>query len=64
MEVCDSETFDYEYRRNIYEENGLNVIFLHLYKDTNKWKGYFLNYLIEISNYRNEKVGRIIGTIT
>ena len=43
VEVCGSKDFDYEYRKNIYENNKLNVIFLHAYKKTNKWKKYFLS---------------------
>ncbi len=60
VEVCGSEDFNYEYRRIIYKENGYKVIFLHLFKDSNKWKKYFLYYLIEISKYRNHKLNRII----
>jgi len=32
IEVCGSETFDYEYRRKIFDRNGYRVIFLHLYQ--------------------------------
>ena len=59
IEVCGSEDFDYEYRRMTYKENGYNVIFLHLYKETNRWKEHFLNYLVGISNYRNERLDRL-----
>ncbi len=45
VEVCGSKTFDYEYRRRIFDRNGYQVIFLHLYKETNKWKNHLLNYL-------------------
>ena len=44
----------------MYKENGYKVIFLHLFKDSNKWKKYFLYYLIEISKYRNDKLNGII----
>ena len=60
VEVCGSEDFDYEYRRITYKENGYNVIFLHLYKESEKWKEHFLQYITKISNYRNKKLGRII----
>jgi hypothetical protein len=60
VEVCGSEKFDYEYRKLTYKENGYNVIFLHLFKDANKWKYHFLNYLKGISYYRNEKLEKII----
>ena len=45
VEVCGSKGFDYSYRRKIYEENGYRVIFLHLYKETEKWRKHFLSYL-------------------
>ena len=41
MEVCGSEQFDYEYRRKIFDNNGYNVIFLHLYKEKYKWNHQF-----------------------
>ena len=38
VEVCESEDFNYRYRKMIYKENGYKVIVLHLFKDSNKWK--------------------------
>ena len=64
VEVCGSEKFDYEYRRRIFDYNGYRVIFLHLYKETNKWKKYLLNNLEMITNYRNKKLNRIFGKLT
>ncbi len=52
IEVCGSSNFDYEYRRKIFDNNGYKVIFLHLYKDTNKWKHHLMNYLRKITKYR------------
>jgi len=60
IEVCGSRNFDYEYRRNIYKENGYNVIFLHLYKETNHWKRHLMKYLEVITNYRNHKLKKIL----
>ncbi len=60
VEVCGSENFNYEYRKNIYKENGYKVIFLHLYKEEYKWKEHFLYWLKEIIYYRNEKLKQII----
>ena len=60
VEVCGSRNFDYKYRRNIYKENGYNVIFLHLYKETNHWKRHLMNYLEGITNYRNRKLNEIL----
>ena len=41
VEVCGSANFDYEYRKRIFDRNGLNVIFLHLFKEPNRWKNTF-----------------------
>ena len=60
VEVCGSEKFDYEYRRSIYNNNGYRVIFLHLYKETIKWKEHLMNYLEGITNYRNRKLNEIL----
>ena len=45
IEVCGSEKFDYEYRRKLLDNNGYRVIFLHLYKETEKWKHHLFKYL-------------------
>ena len=45
LEVCGSKTFNYNYRRKIYDINGYQVIFLHLYKQPNQWKHHLLKYL-------------------
>ena len=59
IEVCGSADFDYGYRRTTYKENGYNVIFLHLYKNSEKWKEHFFQYISKISNYRMKKLDRI-----
>ena len=59
VEVCGSEDFDYDYRRITYKENGYNVIFLHLYEESKRWKEHFLQYITKISNYRMKKLDRI-----
>jgi hypothetical protein len=45
IEVCGSEKFDYKYRREIFNNNGHQVIFLHLFKNNEKWKIHLKNYL-------------------
>ena len=60
VEVCGSKEFDYEYRKNVFDNNGYDVIFLHLYKETIKWKEYLMNYLEGITNYRNRKLSEIL----
>ena len=63
LEVCGSENFDYDYRKRIFEYNGYRVIFLHLYKETNKWKNHLMNYLEVITNYRSKKLNEIIRKV-
>ena len=60
IEVCGSENFDYECKKNVFDNNGYDVIFLHLYKETFKWKGYLINYLEGIKNYRNHKLNEAL----
>ena len=59
VEVCGSEDFDYEYRRITYKKNGYDVIFLHLYKNSQKWKKHFFQYISKISNYRMKRFDSI-----
>ena len=61
VEVCGSEDFDYDYRQRIFDDNGYRVIFLHLYKDKNKWRKYFMFYLERIIGNRYKKLNEIIG---
>lgn len=63
VEVCGSEDFDYEYRRITYKENGYNVIFLHLYKESEKWKEHLMKFLKGVTSYRNEKLNEILRKV-
>jgi hypothetical protein len=56
LEVCGSKKFDYEYRRKIFDKNGYQVIFLHLYKNTEKWKTHLFKYLRLFLNHRRQKL--------
>jgi hypothetical protein len=59
VEVCGSENFNYDYRRRIFDNNGYNVIFLHLYKEINLWKNHLLSYLQFFTNNRSQKLKKI-----
>ena len=54
VEVCGSGDINYDYRRRIFNKNGHNVIFLHLYKDSIKWKFHLKQYL-KIFIYNKKK---------
>ena len=59
IEVCGSETFDYNYRKKIFEHNGYTVIYLHLYKETKLWKKHLIKYLKIFINNRYNKLNHI-----
>jgi len=56
-----SANFDYEYRRKIFDNNGYRVIFLHLYRETEKWKNHLNSYLERIIDYRYKKMKKILN---
>ncbi|KYK22872.1 hypothetical protein AYK21_03455 [Thermoplasmatales archaeon SG8-52-2] len=60
VEACGSENFDYEYRRRIFDNNGLNVIFLHLYKENNQWKNHLIRYINFFTSIRDYKLNTIL----
>ena len=62
VEVCGSEDFNYRYRRKILDKNGIRVIFLHLYKNEEKWKYHLTNYLEKCIVYRFKKLNEIINS--
>ena len=64
VEVCGSSELNYEYRRKIFDSNGYKVIFLHLYKDTNKWKTHLITYLRLFTIKRFVKLGEIFKNTT
>jgi hypothetical protein len=64
VEVCGSEDFDYEYRRKILDKNGFRVIFLHLYKEKNKWLYHFRRHLENVMAYRNKKYNEVLSNET
>jgi hypothetical protein len=60
VEVCGSSGFDYEYRRKILDRNGIRVIFLHLYKESNMWKNHLLTYIKLFTIQRTHNLNKII----
>ncbi len=64
LEVCGSEKFDYKYRRKIFDRNGYQVIFLHLYKESDKWINHLLFYLMLFSDYRTRRINDLLKGTT
>jgi hypothetical protein len=62
IEVCGSERFDYGYREEIYRKNGYYVIFIHYYKEREKWKSYLVKRIIEIEELRHLEVTKMIDS--
>jgi len=60
VEVCGSHSFDYRYRQKILTRNGYSVIFLHVYKESSRWKHHLVKYLRFFSNYRNKKLTELL----
>ncbi len=60
IEVCGSPNFNYEYRRKILYKNGYRVIFLHLYKEPQKWAHHLIKYLQLFTNIDNNKIFEIL----
>ena len=56
IEVCGSEKFDYEYRKEIYAKNRIPIIFIHKFKDEKSWKEFFKKRMVEINQFRSDKV--------
>jgi hypothetical protein len=61
LEVCGSEKFDYEYRRKIFDRNGYLVIFLHVYKEKDKWIHHLMSSMKFFSKYRIRNVNEIFS---
>ena len=63
VEVCGSEKFDYEYRDKMYKKNGFFVIFIHFYKEKEKWKTFLIRRIMEIEERRHSEVMKMLSTI-
>jgi len=59
LEVCGSTTFDYAYRKKILLDNGYQVIFLHLYKTSHRWKTYLVHALEFYVNRHKKKLALV-----
>lgn len=62
VEVCGSEKFDYEYRKEIYEKNGIPVVFLHYYKRPEKWRFFLAERVKEIERQRQSEAAKLMGS--
>jgi hypothetical protein len=51
---------DYKYRKEIYEQNGIPIIFIQFFKDERKWKNYFIVKMKEVEQARYEEVMKMV----
>lgn len=62
VEVCGSAHFDYGYRRRIFDKNGYSVIFVHVYKEKEKWKRHLVKFLYAFTKERDLRITEIIAS--
>jgi hypothetical protein len=60
IEVAGSEKFDYSYREKTYKKNGIPCIFIHFYKEKERWKNYFIAKMKELEQARYEQVMKMV----
>ena len=63
IEVCGSDRFDYEYRDKIYKKNGFFVVFVHFYKEKEKWKTFLIKRIMAIEEQRHSEVMNMINAL-
>jgi hypothetical protein len=63
IEVCGSEKFDYKFRDKIYKKNGFHVVFVHFYKEKEKWKAFLVKRMKEIEEQRHSEAMKMINVL-
>jgi len=60
IEVCGSEDFDYEYREDVYRKNECRIIFLHYYKEQERWMKFLVDSIQGTQEVRNTYVENML----
>jgi len=63
IEVCGSKNFDYDYRKRIYDDNNIPVVYLHHYKEQEKWQVFIVKRIKEIEEQRHFDAMKILDKI-
>lgn len=63
IEVCGSKSFDYDYRKRIYDNNCIPVIYLHYYKEQEKWQVFIVKRIKEIEEQRQYEAMKLLDKI-
>lgn len=61
IEVCGVDRPDYDYRERIYDKNVSKVIFVHYYKDKEKWRTFLVQRLLDIQLKRLQDTKYVVG---
>jgi len=60
VEVQGSKDVNYDYRKTIYKKNGIPIIFIHFFKDEEKWKNYFIVTMKEFAEAKYQQVMKMV----
>jgi hypothetical protein len=65
VEVCGSQDWaaKYQFREEVFKENGYRVIFVHFYKEKEKWKSFLVKRIREIEESRHLEVTKMLNSI-
>jgi len=64
IEVCGSEDFGergYKFRQKVYKKNEVPVVFIHTYKESEKWKGFLRSRMIQIHVKRDSELRKLFN---
>lgn len=59
IEVCGSKDYDYDFRRKIFDKNGIPVVFLHYYKRPKQWKSHLKKRIDAIQKKRSAEAKKL-----
>jgi len=63
IEVWNSAEVSTEYREKAYKKNGIQVIFVHTFKDKDQWKNFLVSRITAIEEQRHSQiVHMLLGT--
>ncbi|MCW3989368.1 MAG: hypothetical protein NWE88_04755 [Candidatus Bathyarchaeota archaeon] len=60
IEVCGTYRTDYDYRERIYDKNVSKIIFVHYYKEEEKWRTFLVQRLLDIQLKRLQDTKYVI----
>lgn len=60
IEVCGSRDFDYDFRKRVYDNNSIPVIYLHYFKTQEKWQVFIVKRIKEIEEQRHYEAMKLL----